>query len=416
MAHNWMRMWLSIAILILTYVLIVVQRLPMVSVDRAAGALIGASAMLALGVLTFDEAIQAIDFPILALLLGMMIVVAYVSISGIMDVLSCSVLKIAKTPFQLLLLLTFVSGLLSAFFVNDAVCIALTPIVIRMLRRTQLNPVPYLITLATSSNIGSVMTIVGNPQNMVIGLSSGVSFLHFFMKILPIGLAGLLLNIVVVYALYRDEMKDKIDLVNGEFPSMKITRAQLTIYILILLGVVGGFLLSKGDEMAVVALTGAAILLLMGDIQHKKVFKIVKWELLLLFAGLFVVVGGVEEQGFVELILSYMDPLLSGTTISSALWLSVLSVVMSNVVGNVPLVIMLSPIVPHLPNPMTSWYVLAVASTFGGNLTFMGSVASLIVVELSRAYGVRMGFFEFARVGVPLCILTIGMGIALLLL
>ncbi|HIH69477.1 SLC13 family permease [Methermicoccus shengliensis] len=413
MAHSCGRMWLSIAILLITYVLIVVQRLPMVTVDRAAGALIGASAMLAFGVLTFDEAIQAIDFPILALLLGMMIVVAYVNISGIMDVLSCSVLKIAKTPLQLLILLTFVSGLLSAFFVNDAVCIALTPIVIRTLRK-HLNPVPYLITLATSSNIGSVMTIVGNPQNMVIGLSSGASFFHFFMKFLPIGLAGLLLNIVVVYALYRDEMRDKIDLVNEKLPSLRLTRTQLTIYALTLLGVVAGFLL--GDEMAVVALTGAAILLLTGDVQHKKVFKMVRWELLLFFAGLFVVVGGVEKQGFMELILSYMDPLLSGTAVSSALWLSVLSVVMSNVVGNVPLVIMLSPIVPHLPDPMTSWYVLAMASTFGGNLTFMGSVASLIVVELSRAYGVRMGFFEFARVGVPLCLLTIAMGIALLLL
>lgn len=411
-----MRMWLSIAIFLITYVLIVVQRLPMVNVDRAAGALIGASAMLALGVLTFDDAIEVIDFPILALLLGMMIVVAYMSISGIVDILSCSVLRMAKSPLHLLILLTLLSGLLSAFFVNDAVCIALTPLVVGILKRSQLNPLPYVIALATSSNIGSVMTIVGNPQNMVIGLSSGVSFLQFFMRFLPIGLAGLALNIGVIYALYHDEMSGRIDLVNGRLPEPKPTRAQLIIYTLVLMGMVIGFLVSKGDEMAVVALTGAAVLLLTGGIQHKRVLKMVRWELLLLFAGLFVVVGGVEKEGFVEVLMGYMGPMLSGNTIHSALWLSALSATMSNVVGNVPLVIMLSPIIPHLADPMTSWYVLAMASTFGGNLTFMGSITGLIVVELSRAYGVQVGFFEFAKVGVPLCLLTIGMGIALLLL
>ncbi|MHC1588660.1 MAG: ArsB/NhaD family transporter, partial [Methermicoccaceae archaeon] len=241
-----MRMWLSIAIFLITYVLIVVQRLPMVNVDRAAGALIGASAMLALGVLTFDDAIEVIDFPILALLLGMMIVVAYMSISGIMDILSCSVLRMAKSPLHLLILLTLLSGLLSAFFVNDAVCIALTPLVVGILKRSQLNPLPYVIALATSSNIGSVMTIVGNPQNMVIGLSSGVSFLQFFTRFLPIGLAGLVLNIGVIYALYHDEMSGRIDLVNGRLPELRLTRAQLIIYTLVLMGMVIGFLVSKG--------------------------------------------------------------------------------------------------------------------------------------------------------------------------
>lgn len=408
-------MYTALAIFLFTYIFISMQRFPKIPLDRPAASTVGAVLMILLGVLSFEEAVRAVDYNTIILLLGMMIIVAYLTLAGFLDFIAVRILQAAKNPLQLLILIVFSSGFLSALFVNDTICLIYTPILIRVIKLAKLKPEPYLIALGTSSNIGSVVTIVGNPQNMLIGMQSKISFLNFFLHLLPIGIAGLLIDIAVISLLYRKQLFTEH--IEVQLPEPKLDRGLLKKAVFVLLLVLLGFLL--GEEyisIPVVAASGAALMFILSGKPPARAFKRVDWTLLLFFANLFIVMHGVEKSGLTNEMFALFSPLFRLSGFAFILGLSIFSLIVSNLVSNVPFVMMMLPFAEKLAGGDLFWYTLAMSSTFSGNLTIIGSVANLIVVEISRRAGIWIGFWEYAKVGVVVTVLTIIMGSAILTL
>jgi Na+/H+ antiporter NhaD/arsenite permease-like protein len=388
-----------------TYVVVALGRVPGLRLDRTGAAVVGAAFMIAFQVVTAEDAFRMVDLDTLVLLFGMMIVVAHLKLAGFFRWAGVAVARRARSPRQLLAGLVAVSGLLSALFVNDTVCLALTPLVLEVTLALGVRPIPYLIALATASNLGSVATPTGNPQNMLVAVASGIPYAAFFRALAPVAVAGLVLDFVVIALVYRAEMA-------RPFAAPAHPRVR-----------VHGFLMAKGlaasaamlvfffagAHISVVALTAGAALLLTRRVKPEKVFVEINWNLLTFFAGLFVVVGAAREAGLADRLFAILHAREAHSTAA----LSLVSAVLSNVVSNVPAVMLFTPLVPTLPDPTRAWLVLAMSSTVAGNLTLLGSIANLIVAEGARRQA-PISFMEYLRVGVPLTIVTLIAGVLLL--
>jgi Na+/H+ antiporter NhaD/arsenite permease-like protein len=303
------------------------------------------------------------------------------------------------------------SGLLSAFLVNDVVCVALTPLVVHLARRIGIDPVPHLLGLATAANIGSTATITGNPQNMIIGSLSGISYLRFAAVLGPVAALGLLLNYVVIAVVCRHALNEPPRPVVGTTKAHPRRHRPAHNWLLVkslTVTLVAVILFFAGLPIALVAL-GAASILLLGRVRPEKVYRQVDWGLLVMFCGLFVVVHAFDRNVVEAWGLQNLGPLASDPVGV----LSIVSAALSNLVSNVPAVLMFKPIIAALPEASreTAWLALAMSSTFAGNLTVLGSVANLIVVESARREGVTISFGDYARVGVPVALLTLGLGV-----
>lgn len=391
----------------LTYIALAIGKIPRLRVDRAGIALIGAVVMLVVGLIDLKAAAEAIDFETIALLFGMMVLVAYLQIGGFFQMATDRILRLGLGSYGLLAMTMVVSGVFSAFLVNDVVCVALTPLILDLCRRTKQPMMPHLIGLATASNVGSVATITGNPQNMIIGSLSEISYLRFAGRLAPVALLGLAINFLIVAAIYRRSLSaaGRVEVAEDSTETKPIDRVLVMKGSVVTIGVVALFFL--GYPIAVVAL-GAAALMMLSTIDPSHVYRRVDWPLLLMFSGLFIVVDvfnthvvrgwAIEDWKFV--------------TTSPVVAVSGLSVILSNLVSNVPAVLLFKPIVPATTNPEQAWLALAMSSTFAGNLTVLGSVANLIVVENARRAGFNVSFQEYLKVGVPVTILTTLLGIA----
>lgn len=413
-------LWLTTALFALTYIALAIGHVPRLRCDRPAIAFIGAALMLCTGVLTLQQATspESIDYETLLLLFGMMVVVGVLRISGFFVRLAHWSLDRIRTPRALLLVVILLSGILSAFLVNDIVCLALTPLVLHLTRRLRFNPLPHLIGLATAANVGSTGTITGNPQNMIIGIQSKISYLRFAMHLMPVALIGLAINYVVILIVYRAALVPGADGGNGSGMTNhrdRIPKGRAFRWLLIRGGIVAGvtvILFFTGLPIALVA-TGAAAFLMLTRIKPARIYKEVDWTLLLMFVGLFIVVHAfqlhVVSRWHVErwtFVLNHPVDLLS-----------IASAALSNLVSNVPAVLLFEPIMHAMPpaSQQTGWLALAMSSTFAGNLTILGSVANLIVVENARREGVHVSFWDYCKAGVPITILTLALGIGWLM-
>jgi Na+/H+ antiporter NhaD/arsenite permease-like protein len=405
--------WLTTILFALTYLGLALGKVPGLRMDRAGIALVGATLMLVTGMLTLDQAVgtDSIDYKTIALLFGMMVVIAFLRLSGFFQHLIAWTLRRIHTPMALLGVTIALSGVLSAFLINDIVCLTMTPLVLHLARRLRFDPVPHLIALATAANIGSAGTITGNPQNIYIGSHSGISYARFTLRLFPVALLGLVLNFLVVALVYRA----RLGLIAGKghtkhaegAPNRRVHR-QLR-YRSIVVTVVMVALFFTGLPLELVAL-GAAAFLLLGRVKPEKVYRGIDWGLLVMFTGLFVVVHAFQVH------------VVSQWGIEGWHWLldrpvdlmSLVSAGLSNLVSNVPAVLLLEPVLRAVPeaNRETAWLALAMSSTFAGNLTVLGSVANLIVVENAAREGVTVTFWEYCKVGVPLTLLTLTLGIA----
>ncbi len=404
---------------LITYFGLALGRLPGLRIDRAGIALVGASAIMALGLLGFSDAVNAIDFDTLALLFGMMIVVGFLHRAGFFASLTDWLLTLVKSSYGLLAMTMLLSGFLSALLVNDVVCLALTPLIVRLARQRGFDPVPHLIALAIASNIGSVATLTGNPQNMMIGGFSGIGYVRFASKLTPVALLGLLLAYVITLLVFRRSLQKPARQVPAEgkpasSPAPVIGRAihrtQRSLLIKSLVVTVGAVVLFfAGAHMAIVALAAASLLLL-DRLNPKKIYQQVDWNLLVMFAGLFVVVHAFEIHILHTIPSANWQVLID----SPIIVLSLFSALLSNIVSNVPAVLLFKPIITTMAPEVreTAWLALAMSSTLAGNLTVLGSVANLIVVEGARREGVLVTFGAYARVGVPVTVLTMLIGIA----
>lgn len=397
-------------IFVLTYVVVAIQRLPRLHINRPAGALIGAVAMVLFGVISLKEAYAAVDLNTILFILGMMIIVAYTELSGFFEVVENFILKKAASAASLLFFVIISSGLLSSLFMNDTVCLLFAPIVLKLTKRSGLNPVPYLIGLATASNVGSVMTIIGNPQNMLIGLYSGIHFLEFLKVLAPVTFIGLMLNFLIIYFIYRREIAARpIRVVVTTVPVVQKRLLFVSFVAVVLLLV----FLSLGYNPSAVAITLACFLILASADKPRKALEEVDWTLLLFFAGLFIVMKAVEKSGIASTIFNYIERHLGGGELSQIVNLSVGSLVLSNILSNVPAVVLISKIFGNAVNPKLFWLTLAMSSTLAGNLTIIGSVANIIVFESVRDE-VKVGFVEYLKVGIPLTMVTVFAGILVL--
>ncbi len=393
----------ALLIFVFTYVGIIFTRLPGINVDRPSAAFFGAVAMVVFGVLDLGEAVQAIDYNTIALLLGMMVIISTLQLDGFFSLIARKTLSWSRTPRRLLAIITFVTGFASAFLVNDAVVLLFTPVIIAICRTSRLNPIPYLMAEILASNTGSVMTITGNPQNMLIGMSSGIGYATFFYKLLPVSLLGMFLIVGVVRLLYRSHFRSGSVIYAGENHfSYRMTSMKFSVPIF--LGVVVFFFLGKiiALPIPVIALAGASLILIFGKVRPSEVIKNVDWVLLLFFASLFIVVEGAVKAGLLDFIIhsSVLTADMEGIV-----KLHGLSLFMSQIVSNVPYTVMMLPVLKPLPGDIL-WLALASASTLAGNATIIGAMANLIVIESAEKEQVTIGFWEFFKTGMVVTLLS----------
>jgi Na+/H+ antiporter NhaD/arsenite permease-like protein len=402
---------LAVVIFCATYLLISGRRLKILPLNRPAAALLGTVLMVACGVMTPEQAYRAVDYNTLVLLLGMMLISAYLYLAGFFDWAADWILRRAQSPRALLLYLVLTSGILSALLVNDTVCLMLTPLVVAVMVRGKLPLAPYLLALAMSANIGSVATLVGNPQNMIIGHLSGIRFLRFSASLLPVAIAGLAIQYAVLAFGFRKVLAQAV-IHHPEVQPRELDRRLLGITFGVLALVFAGFV--AGFNLAWTALAGGALVMVLARRDTHEVLKLVDWHLLVFFAALFIVVEGLSGTGLPDQIHDRVKGLF-GTTATRQAWnLAWFSALGSNIFSNVPFVLVAGKWIPSFAQPELMWKVMALATTYAGNLTILGSVANVIVVESARSH-VEVGFWDYAKFGIPVTILTTVLGMIVLL-
>ncbi|HEX3665735.1 MAG TPA: anion transporter [Rhizomicrobium sp.] len=387
-----------------TYFVLAIGKLPGFHLDRTGAALLGASLMVAFGVLSPAEAFRAIDGNTIVLLLGMMIVVANLKLSGFFRLATNWIALHARHPLILLCAIVFASGFFSAFLVNDTICLALAPLVFDVARRLRRNPVPYLLALAMASNCGSTATITGNPQNIVIGSLSQIPYDSFAIALSPIAMVGLLLTTALIALLFPAEFWTRERLL--ALPERGACHGALMIKTLLIAAALV-ILFFAGAAPAKAAVLAGGLLLLTRIVKNTKIYFEIDWPLLLMFAGLFIVVAGFEKSLLSPAVIDAVGRL----HLERVPVLSVLTAVLSNIVSNVPAVLVLRPFILALHDPKTAWLTVAMASTLAGNFTVPGSVANLIVVQKAASRGVNIAFRDYFKVGAPLTVLTIIFGV-----
>lgn len=380
-------------IIILTYIGLGIGNFPGLRMNRATIALVGAAFLITLRVLTLEEAWKAIDANTIVFLLSMMILNANLAYSGFFQLALTSLLRLTRSPFGLLCVLTFGCGFLSALFLNDTIALIFTPLVLQLTKSLNLNPIPYLLALAAATNSGSVATLSGNPQNILIGSFAPISYLKFTQWLLPIAIISLVIQIGLLCLLYPEVCSIK--------PSSHLPRFRYRIYkpllrktVIVTTGLLIAF--AVGYPLGESALTAAALLLITRRIKPQKVFQQIDWNLLIMFSGLFVLTYATQKLN----LLATLTPLAN-----TPMRLLGVTALLSNLISNVPAVLVLHPLIEK--TDISAWLLLSTGSTLAGNLTLFGSVANLIVAEAASSLGYQLGFKEHLRFGLPLTIVTL---------
>lgn len=395
----------------LTYIGIIFTKLPRLNIDRPTAAFVGAVAMLCFGVVNLQEAVSFIDFNTIFLLLGMMIMISVLKADGFFDVAASEILLFATSRFKLLVYTVFITGIASAFLVNDAVVLIFTPIIISVCTGSGLNPLPYLMAEILASNAGSLMTMTGNPQNMLIGINSGMTYAEFMLHLLPIAIIGMLIIVAVVRLVYRKEFSDKTPLTHKtiQAPLKKPRLTSAVIFLLLTIAFFFGKILDL--PLCVLAMVASSLAILLSDHKPAELMKGVDWVLLLFFASLFIVVGAVGHTG----VLDFMFNLPLQDNLAGILSIHGISLVMSQILSNVPYTVLMLPLM-HTADSQTLWLALASASTLAGNATILGAMANIIVIESADKLGVKITFREFLKSGILVTFATYAISLLFLAL
>lgn len=387
-----------IAIFIFVYLGMMLGRFPGLALDRTGIALLGAIALLAGKAVGVGEAWNAIDVPTLGLLFGLMVVSAQFRLAGAYTAIARRIAASPAGPQWLLALVIAASGVLSALLANDIVCLAFAPLIVEGFLRRGLDPRPHLLALACASNIGSAATLIGNPQNMLIGQTLGLSFAGYLLD----GGVPAVLGLVLLWLWLRKRAgaAAPAEFSAGEVEAPVFNPWQAGKGLAILLVLVAAFIFSQVPR-EILALAAGGIILLSRRMHSRHMLGLVDWQLLVLFVGLFIVNHALQAAGHVEHGLAGMRS--AGIDAAHPGWLFAVTVVLSNLVSNVPAVMLLLPVAAH----PAAGPILALASTLAGNLIIVGSIANIIVVEQAQRLGVRISWREHARVGIPVTLLTL---------
>jgi Na+/H+ antiporter NhaD/arsenite permease-like protein len=392
---------LPLALFALTYLGLAVGRIPPFKLDRTGFAVLGAVAFLATESISVDDAKSAVDAPTLALLFGMMLLSAQYRLSGLYSAIGGWLARV-ENPRRLLLGTIVVSALLSAVLTNDVVCFALTPVLAGALLESGRPPLPYLLAVACASNIGSALTPIGNPQNILISQRMGLAFLPFLAACLvPVALSLAALYAFLAWRLKR-ETGPAIPAIPARDPEPAVPFQRGQAIKALLLTVVAISLFLSPVPAPITALGVAGAVMLTRRTRTRDMLGLVDWQLLALFCGLFVVVRGFELSGWTEAAGQALAA--AGADLTRPRVLIPVVALLGNLVGNVPAVMLLLPFAGSAP---ATGYTLALASTFAGNAVLAGSIANLIVAEQAERMGIRFGFLDHLRVGLPVTLLSL---------
>lgn len=392
---------LTVLLIFLTvYLGMILGGLPGLNLDRTGAALLGAIALLVFGKLSFSEAWLAIDSSTLALLFGLMVISAQFRLSGFYTFLIRKTAASCESPRVLLAYLVAVVGFLSSLLANDIVCLAVAPILIEICEKRAYDPVPFLLALACAANVGSAATLIGNPQNMLIGQKLGLHFGHYLLQGAVPSLLGLFVVWGVICGFYCGHWQREIEITEAQAPPFDAWETIKGFLVMLLLV---AFFLAAEYPRAIIALAAAGVLLCSRRMHSREILGLIDWQLLVLFIALFVVIHSIERYGIFEYLMQFSGK--SGLDLRHPAWLFTLSAALSNVVSNVPAVMLLLPSATYpVAGP-----VLALSSTFAGNLIVVGSIANIIVIEQAASRGIRITWREHAKVGVPVTLLTLAL-------
>ena len=393
-------------IFVATYVLISLRRLPGIEVGMHTAALIGATAMLVFGIVSLGLAWESLDLDVLFLLLGMMLLVASLDACGFFEIIANVLVHRVPDGRHLLVRVMVLSAVLSALMLNDAVVLILTPAVIRCCKVLKSDPIPYLIGVFISANIGSCATIVGNPQNAYIATHADIGFMDFTLEMLPMTATCLLVSTVLMLILFRR----RLDITAMEGCKSQIPdRPRLYATVIVTVCTIVMFALSSilNVKLTAIAMTGGCLALIVVSTKGKNVFthvvRRVDWSVLLFFIGLFVIMSGAVSSGLVDVIASLFPGFDDGSP--SPMELTVFSVILSNLISNVPSVILIGDMIPHASTSL--WLILSASSTLAGNLTLIGAAANVIVSEEAEKEGIRFDFRKYLATGIPISLATL---------
>lgn len=385
---------LAVAVFVLTYVGMALGRVPGLAIDRTGVALLGLIVLLASGDLTLDQAGEAVDMPTITLLFALMILSAQFEHSGFYGWVASRIIRATRNPKTLLGVLIAVTGALAAVFTNDVVVFALTPLVAAGLMSQKLDPRPYLIGLAGAANAGSAATLIGNPQNILIGQAGGLDFWTYFVLALPPTLICLAITFVAILATWRLAPAERTG--TSSVAETEIDRFQMAKGLAAVVLLIGLFLTPLPRELSALAVAG--LLLMSRRLSSRAMIGAVDWQLLLLFACLFGVTAAFANTGLAQEGLAFLAS--HGLMPDRLSVLAPLTLAASNTIGNVPAVILIIQLMPDLSDGVLA--ALALLSTFAGNLLLTGSLCNIIVAERAAQAGAPLSFADFARSGVPM--------------
>jgi Na+/H+ antiporter NhaD/arsenite permease-like protein len=389
-----------VSVFLLVYLGMMLGEFPGLALDRTGIALLGAIALVATGRMTLDAAWNAIDVPTIALLLGLMVISAQFRLGGFYNALTRRLGAGDHTPGGLLALVVIAAGGLSAILANDIVCLAMAPVLVQVCASRRLDPIPFLLALACAANVGSAGTLIGNPQNMLIGQTLQLSFARYLLEGGIPALAGLAVVWLALWLVYRGRWG--VDTVVPEIEAPPFNWWQTAKGVAVTVAIIMAFLVAPWPR-EVVALTGAGILLVSRNMASREMLGLVDWHLLLLFAGLFIVNAAVAQSGLMGgMLMAFRQ---AGLDLTNPSTLFGVTAVLSNLVSNVPAVMLLLPAARHeLSGP-----VLALSSTLAGNLLVVGSIANIIVIDQARGMGVSIDWRTHARIGIPVTVATLAL-------
>ena len=421
--------WLAVAIFVGVYVLVATER-----IHRVAAAMGGAALILGLGVVTSEEAFYSretgIDWDVIFLLLGMMLVVGVVRRTGLFEFLAIRSAKAAGgRPYRVLVLLVLVTAGASALLDNVTTVLLVAPVTLLVCDRLGLQPIPFLLAEALASNIGGAATLVGDPPNIIIASRAGLSFTDFLVHMLPVVLVILALFLLMARVLFRSALVGDPERAQGLLALDEreaITDPRLLRQSLVVLAaIVLGFLLQRqtGIAPSVVALVGAGVLISLAPLRPHDLVGDVEWETLLFFVGLFVLVGALVHVGALEVLADTITEATGGALVPTLMVVLIASAVISAVVDNIPYVAAMTPVVgslvtahPELGQDGALWWALALGADLGGNATLVGASANVVIVGIAARNGLHISFVQWLRYGVPTAVMSIVVCIPYLLL
>ncbi len=393
--------WITLVIVFLTYIGIAIGFIPRLQLNRTTIAVVGVGLLLVFQQIQFPQLIQFIDLDTIILLFSMMVINANLRLSGFFRLTGAFLLHMTRKPRIFLAIEIVLVGVLSALFLNDTICLMLTPFLLELLLAMERNPIPYLIALATAANIGSVATLTGNPQNMIIGIASNISYLKFTGSLAPIAILSLAVIWIVMILFYRSEFHPKNFFKIAQPQTIRYHKPLMLKTLAITAGLLAAFLL--GAPVALAAFLAACVLLITRRVKPDKIFASFDWEILVFFSALFIITGSLETNGVTQKLMTLVN--ISGR--ENPLNLSLISAGLSNLVSNVPAVLLLKPLVSSISAQTAGWLTLAASSTLAGNLTLLGSVANLIVAESAKKMHVNLTFWEYTRTGIIITLITL---------